>query len=80
LGSNTKPFFASASLTTCGSMPWGERFQEAFAMLRTASEQRFPSGNFHRYGEFQGHLDVIPKPFASRFPSLVVGRSRQEIE
>jgi hypothetical protein len=23
---------------------------------------------------------VIPKPFASRFPSLVVGRSRQEIE
>jgi luciferase-type oxidoreductase len=58
----------------------GERFQEAFAMLRTASEQSFPSRNFPRYGEFQGHLDVIPKPFASRFPSLVVGRSRQEIK
>jgi luciferase-type oxidoreductase len=58
----------------------GERFQEAFAMVRTASEQRFPTATFARYGEFRGNLDVVPKPFASRFPALVVGRSRQEID
>ena len=58
----------------------GERYREAFAMLRTASEQHFPSAHFSRFGDFRGNLDVIPKPFSGRFPSLVVGRSRQEIE
>lgn len=58
----------------------GERFQEAYAMVRTASEQRFPTAAFARYGEFHGNLDVVPKPFASRLPGLVVGRSRQEID
>jgi len=57
----------------------GERFQEALAMIRMAGEQSFPRGRFERFGTFEGNLDVLPKPTVGVLPTVVVGRSRQEL-
>lgn len=57
----------------------GDRFQEALAMVRLASEQRFPVGGFKRFGTFSGDLDILPKPVVGSLPTIVVGRSRQEL-
>ncbi len=57
----------------------GERFREAFSMIRVASEQCFPRRRFDRFGSFLGDLDVVPKPQVGRFPSIVVGRSQQDL-
>lgn len=57
----------------------GERFREALAMIRLASEEHFPVGRFDRFGQFEGQLDVLPKPVNSRLPLVVVGRSRQDL-
>lgn len=58
----------------------GERFREALAMIRQASETRFPRGHFPRHGRFEGNLDVIPKPVHGRLPIVVVGRSQQDMD
>lgn len=57
----------------------GERFREALAMIRLATEQRFPVGGFARFGKFEGALDVLPKPVHRSLPTIVVGRSRQDL-
>lgn len=58
----------------------GERFQEAIAAIRMASESHFAIGEVPRFSRFLGDLDVIPKPTQGRFPFVVVGRSRQELD
>lgn len=58
----------------------GDRFQEALAMVRLASEQRFPVGGFKRFGTFSGDLDILPKPVVGSIPTVIVGRSRQELQ
>lgn len=57
----------------------GERFREAIGAIRMASESRFPAGEFPRFGQFRGNLDVVPKPTQGRFPFVVVGRSQQDL-
>lgn len=58
----------------------GERFQEAIAAIRMASENSFPVGASERFGQFLGNLDVLPKPTQNRLPIIVVGRSRQALD
>lgn len=57
----------------------GARFQEALAMIRLATEKSFPVGGFHRFGTFEGGLDVLPKPTIGTLPTIIVGRSRQDL-
>ncbi|MDP9602017.1 UNVERIFIED_ORG: luciferase-type oxidoreductase [Variovorax paradoxus] len=58
----------------------GDRFQEALASIRMASENSFPVGGSRRFGQFLGNLDVLPKPSEGRLPIVVVGRSRQDLD
>ncbi len=57
----------------------GERFREAFALIKTASQQSFPNLTTTYYGQLTGHLDLIPKPVYGRIPMLTIGRARQEM-
>jgi luciferase-type oxidoreductase len=58
----------------------GERFREAFEMIRAATEDDFPVGSFPRFGDLTGRVDTIPKPVARRVPMFVTGRSRQDVD
>ncbi|REE07124.1 luciferase-type oxidoreductase [Paraburkholderia sp. BL27I4N3] len=57
----------------------GERYREAFSIIRTVSEEHFPTFKSEHYGEMRGSLELIPRPVASRVPTIVVGRARQDI-
>lgn len=54
----------------------GERFQEAFHYIRQAQED-FPQMDKNTYGEFNGTIDILPKPYGHKIPLLVTGHSRQ---
>ncbi|MGU7776166.1 LLM class oxidoreductase [Burkholderia sp. MR1-5-21] len=58
----------------------GDRFREAFELLRVATEQDFPVGAFARFGTLTGRVDTIPKPTVRKIPMFVTGRSRQDVE
>ncbi|MBN3786415.1 LLM class oxidoreductase [Burkholderia sp. Ac-20353] len=58
----------------------GDRFREAFELLRLAAEQDFPVGDFARFGTLNGRVDTIPKPIARKIPMFVTGRSRQDVD
>ncbi|NIE63077.1 LLM class oxidoreductase [Burkholderia sp. Ax-1719] len=57
----------------------GERFREAFAEIRTLTEDHFPRASFERFGSFDGRTDLIPKPRFGRLPAFVTGSSRQDL-
>lgn len=57
----------------------GERFQEAFGLIKTVTGQSFPSARTTHYGELTGAIDLVPKPTAARLPMIVVGRARQDM-
>jgi luciferase-type oxidoreductase len=56
----------------------GERFREAFELVKTVTEQPFPRASTTHYGTLRGEIDLIPKPAHSRIPMLVIGRARQD--
>jgi len=56
-----------------------ERFREAFDLVRTVIEDRFPTQKTQFYGELSGNLDLIPKAVAGHIPMIVVGRAGQDI-
>lgn len=57
-----------------------ERFRDAFALFKLATETAFPKGNFSRYGDLNGRTDLLPKPRCGRIPALVPGQSRQSLD
>lgn len=57
----------------------GERFRDAFSVLRTLSEQAFPHFHSTRFGGSDGQLDLVPKPVHGRIPAIAVGRAQQSI-
>jgi luciferase-type oxidoreductase len=58
----------------------GERYRDAYAVLRTLTEQRFPSFRSPRFGGSDGTLDLVPKPVTGRLPSIAVGQAQQSLE
>jgi luciferase-type oxidoreductase len=58
----------------------GDRFRDAFATFRAATEQAFPVAHTTRFGTLRGNVDVLPKPVFGRIPMLVTGHSRQELD
>lgn len=57
-----------------------ERFRDALAMLRAATEQTWPMHVSRFYGQLDGSLDLLPKPRAARLPTLVIGMAGQSME
>lgn len=55
------------------------RFRDALALIRTVSEESFPIYRSLHYGVLDGSLDLIPKAFHARLPTIAVGRCGQEI-
>ncbi|MHA6832007.1 LLM class oxidoreductase [Ralstonia pseudosolanacearum] len=56
----------------------GERFRDAFGLIKTVTETSFPQASTTHYGNLHGNIDLIPKPVGARIPMLVVGRARQD--
>ncbi len=57
----------------------GEKFREAYEFIRQA-ELDFPYMDTNSYGELNGKIDVLPKPFGAKIPMLITGHSQQSIE
>lgn len=57
----------------------GDRYRDAFKVLRTVSEEQFPTFQSDRFGQSRGNVDLIPKPLLGRVPALAVGRAQQSI-
>lgn len=57
-----------------------ERFRDALAMIRAATEKNWAQHASTFYGRLDGSLDLVPKPAASRLPSIVIGQSGQSLE
>ncbi|MBP0590890.1 TIGR03571 family LLM class oxidoreductase [Paraburkholderia sp. LEh10] len=58
----------------------GERFRDAYAVYRSASEVDFPRFESPRFGRSDGSLTMLPKPLFGRVPTLAVGRSQQTLD
>lgn len=56
-----------------------ERFRDAHSLVRILTEQDFPFHQSAHYGSLVGELDLLPKPFGRRIPTLAVGRCRQDL-
>jgi len=57
----------------------GERFREAFGLIKTVTGEHFPTARTTHYGNLDGAIDLVPKPAAARLPMIVVGRARQDM-
>jgi luciferase-type oxidoreductase len=57
-----------------------ERYREAHGIVRALTETRFPIHRSRHYGQLNGRLDLLPKPFGARMPTLAIGRCGQSIE
>lgn len=56
-----------------------ERFRDAWQMIRTLTEHKFPKMNTEHYGHLSGNIDLIPKPVTDRMPMITIGRARQDM-
>lgn len=57
-----------------------ERFRDALALIRATTEEHWAEHNSRFYGRLDGTLDLVPKPAASRMPTIVIGQSGQALE
>lgn len=58
----------------------GERYRDAFGLIKTVTEQSFPRATTRHYGTLRGDIDMVPKPARERMPMLVIGRARQDLQ
>lgn len=56
-----------------------DRFREAWQMIRTLNENKFPKLTTQHHGNLSGNIDLIPKPVESRLPMITIGRARQDM-
>ncbi|MCY1170439.1 luciferase-type oxidoreductase [compost metagenome] len=57
-----------------------ERFRDAVAIIRAATETAFPVLQSKHYGHLSGNIDLVPKPAATRLPLVVIGYAGQSVE
>jgi len=57
-----------------------ERYRDAVAMIRAATEGAFTSFASHYYGVLDGSLDLVPKPVGARLPIIGIGRAGQTLD
>lgn len=58
----------------------GDRFRDAFGMFSAVTEQSFPTYTSDRFGNLDAGLDLVPRPVHNRIPTIVTGRSRQDMD
>lgn len=56
-----------------------ERFREAWQMIRTLNENKFPKMSSDYHGQLTGNIDLVPKPVSKRLPMITIGRARQDM-
>lgn len=56
-----------------------DRFREAWDVIRLLTENSFPKGSTEYYGNFNGGIDLVPKPAVPRLPMITIGRARQDM-
>lgn len=54
-----------------------ERFRDALAVVRAATEQTWPVHASRFYGHMNGTLELVPKPSATRLPIVIIGHAGQ---
>ncbi|WLH38287.1 LLM class oxidoreductase [Pseudomonas sp. FP2196] len=57
-----------------------ERFRDALAIIRAATETHWPVHASEFYGQLNGDIDLIPKPVSPRMPTIIVGQAGQSLE
>ncbi|MBS7254013.1 LLM class oxidoreductase [Flavobacterium branchiicola] len=57
-----------------------ERYREATGIIKKLTEESFPSFNTEFYGQFNGSIDLIPKPLGHHIPTIAIGRAGQSLE
>lgn len=57
-----------------------ERFRDALGIIRAATEQHWPMHASRFYGELSGNLEMVPRPAASRLPTIIIGHAGQTNE
>lgn len=57
-----------------------ERYRDALAVIRAATEQSFPQHQSRFYGTMDGKLDMLPKPAGPRLPIIAIGRAGQDLD
>lgn len=57
-----------------------ERYRDALAVIRAATEQSFPQHQSRFYGTMDGKLDMLPKPAGPRLPVIAIGRAGQDLD
>ncbi|PYC25196.1 LLM class flavin-dependent oxidoreductase [Pseudomonas jessenii] len=57
-----------------------ERFRDALAIIRAATEIHWPVHASKFYGQLNGDIDLIPKPVGPRLPTIIVGQAGQSLE
>ncbi|WP_031569551.1 LLM class oxidoreductase [Rheinheimera texasensis] len=55
-------------------------FRDSFEMIRVLSQQTFPRHKSQHFGNLDGSLDLLPKPFTGQLPIVAVGRCGQELD
>lgn len=58
----------------------GERFRDAFEVLRTVTDQDFPEFSSPRFGKSSGEFDLLPKSVDKALPLLGIGRAQQSTD
>ncbi|WGS44298.1 TIGR03571 family LLM class oxidoreductase [Burkholderia sp. JSH-S8] len=57
-----------------------DRYRDAHEIVRVLTESRFPIHASRHYGQLNGRLELLPKPFGARMPTLAIGRCGQSLE
>lgn len=57
-----------------------ERYREARGIIRSLTEEKFPSYTSEYYGQLNGSIDLIPKPAVNHIPTIAIGRAGQTLE
>lgn len=57
-----------------------ERYRDALAIIRAATERAFATHCSTQHGELDGSLDLVPKPVGPRVPILAIGRAGQTLD
>lgn len=56
-----------------------ELFRDAFDYIRNI-QGSFPIGENTNYGNLNGNMDMLPKPYGNKIPLFITGSSRQTLE
>ncbi|WP_316778995.1 LLM class oxidoreductase [Pedobacter antarcticus] len=56
------------------------RYRDALNIITQVTENTYPTYRSDYYGQLEGDIDLVPKPFHKRLTKIAIGRSGQNIE